>query len=115
MNKTLRASAAAGTIILLTGALTGCAQPGAQPLPVPDVKTETVQEKPEGAQPRRGLIEKQPSALKRPVDIESVPYTGRFGSDAEIQEFRIVVDEVWRYCLVNAQGGMACFDSSDAP
>ena len=109
MNKILLVSAAAGATLL-----TGCAPAGT----TPDVTTTSVTTAPaETGKPRR--LAEQPKAqapvLRGPVDVEAQPYTGIFRDNAEIQTFRVVVDEVWRHCLVNAKGGMACFDSSDAP
>jgi hypothetical protein len=120
MNKILQIPAAAGAI-LLAGSLAACAGAGTTPEKNPLIAPEkTAATKALPNQPR-GLPGKEPKQPKkaptqaRPVDVEAVPWDGTFSSDTEIQVYRIVVDEVWRYCIVNAKGGTHCFDSSDAP
>ena len=119
MKKILQVPAVAATI-LLAGSLFACANPGARPdvNPTPTVSSKSPAPKAGLAQPRNLPKNKAPKAKKvpdRPVDVESVEWDGTFSNDAEIQEFRIVVDEVWNYCIVNAKGGMHCFPSTDAP
>lgn len=114
MNKILKIPAAA-VAILLTGALVSCADPGTTPDGKPKTVTPGNPRGLTGKQPQQKEQQQKAPAVNRPVDVESVPWDGGFSTDQEIQEFRIVVDEVWRYCLVNSKGGMACFDSSDAP
>ena len=106
--KILKIPAAAGAI-LLVGSLVACAQPGSRPSPAPTVTTTGV---------KAPLIQSKGKAQKqaRPVDVEPRPWDPSVG---EIYEFRTVVDEVTRYCLVfftggNA-GGLHCFDSSEVP
>lgn len=113
MNKIVRASASAGAVLLVGSAL-ACARPGTTPDQTP-TKAPTQQAPAKPRQLAEQPKQKKAPAVKRPVDVEAVPWDGSFGSDTEIQTFRVVVDEVWRHCLVNHLGGMACFDGTDAP
>ncbi len=118
MKKILQIPAAAGAI-LLVGSIAACAQPGTTPDQTPVVTpTKATTGKALPGQPR-ALPGQQPKkkapAQARPVDVEPRPFSNNVG---EVYEFRAVVDEVWRYCLVfvgGSQGGMHCFDSSDTP
>lgn len=111
MNKILQIPAAAGAI-LLAGSIAACAQPGARPTPDPTpVKTGAKAPLIQPEMPRKGKAQGQAV----PVDVEPLPWNSSLG---DIYEFRTVVDEVTRYCLVfvsGSKGGLHCFDSSEVP
>lgn len=113
--KIFKIPAAAG-VILLAGSLAACAQPGDRPDQAPTVTSTGV--KAPLLQPRE-LPKGRAGKQARPVDVEPRPWDSSVG---EIYEFRTVVDEVTRYCLVfvgggggGSAGGMHCFDSSEVP
>jgi hypothetical protein len=105
--------------LLLTGSAAACGVPGTSPDEIPTIKPTVITTTgPSVGQPR-GLTEQQrkklPAQQQRPVDVEAQPWDSSTG---KIQEFRIVVDEVTRYCLVlvgRDTGGLHCFDSSEVP
>ena len=112
MNKILPAAAG----IALIGSLVACAQPGTRPTPEPTpVKTGAKAPLIQPEKPQEGKAQGQAV----PVDVEPRPWDASVG---EIYEFRTVVDEVTRYCLVfvgggggGSAGGLHCFDSSEVP
>ena len=112
----MRKALIALTALVAATAAAGCGStPGQPDEPTPTSTVVTVA--PSGSkpkQPRVQLLPAQPNQ-KRPVDVEPQPWRDELG---DIYEFRTVVDEVWRYCLVLVGGnttGMHCFDSADVP
>jgi hypothetical protein len=104
--------------LLLAGSVAACGQPGESPDQVPTIKPTVVGTTGPNVTQPRGLPRQKPKkapAQQRPVDVEAEPWDSGTG---KIQEFRIVVDEVTRYCLVlvgRDTGGLHCFDSSEVP